>query len=530
MNGRQSKEKRQQHSVSPLPAALDDLDKHCDVAFWHRRGNVFKATGPSPYPFAHNSFYDVPMKTLETRSPYRILLVDDDQHLLQSMGAWLDDQGFQTFQATNRQTAEKHLAAHELDLALVDLRLGNEDGFEVLHHCKKHYPQVAVLLMTGYATVETGVEAVRAGAFDLLTKPLIDDEILVAFNRALSQQQVIEENEQLKTQLDKRFGRASIIGNDQRMQKTFDMVDNIADTKATVLITGESGTGKSLIARAIHQRSTRRKAPFIEIACGALPENLLESELFGHVAGSFTGATGNKEGKFKQAEGGTIFLDEIGTASPSMQVKLLRVLQELEFEQVGGSQTFKVDTRIILATNEDLSQAVAEGRFREDLYYRVNVINIELPSLRERVSDIPTLVRHFLDKVCEEESKSVEGFDAEALQALTSYDWPGNVRELQNIVERAVLLGKGPLLGVEDLPGHINSVRPAAIASSSAGKRQSLKEALEAPERQIILQCLRDNNWNRNETADQLGINRTTLYKKMKKLGLENPRTVLTEW
>jgi DNA-binding NtrC family response regulator len=470
------------------------------------------------------------MKTHETNSPYRILLVDDDQHLLQSMGAWLDEQGFHTMQATNCEAAEKHLASNPVDLALVDLRLGNEDGFEVLHHCKKHYPQVSVLLMTGYATVDTGVEAVRAGAFDLLTKPLIDDEILVAFKRALSQQQVIEENEQLKTQLDERFGRASIIGNDRRMQKTFDMVDNIADTKATVLITGESGTGKSMIARAIHQRSSRRKAPFIEIACGALPENLLESELFGHVAGSFTGATGNKEGKFKQAEGGTIFLDEIGTASPSMQVKLLRILQELEFEQVGGSETFKIDTRIILATNEDLSKAVAEGRFRQDLYYRVNVINIELPSLRERVSDIPTLTQHFLLKVCEEEGKNVEGFDAAALQALTSYGWPGNVRELQNIVERAVLLGKGPMLGVQDLPTHLSNGSPVSTTISAAGKRQTLKEALEGPERQIILQCLRENNWNRNETADELGINRTTLYKKMKKLGLENPRGVLTEW
>ena len=471
------------------------------------------------------------MKPQEKAKPYNILLVDDDQHLLQAMGSWLVDQGFKTFLAANCQTAERHLGNIEIDLALVDLRLGNEDGFDILRHCKKHYPQVVVLLMTGYATVDTGVEAIRSGAFDLLTKPLIDDEILLAMKRALSQQQVIEENEHLKTQLDERFGRASIVGNDRRMQKTFDMVDNIADTKATVLITGESGTGKSLIARAIHQRSTRRKAPFIEIACGALPENLLESELFGHVAGSFTGATTNKEGKFMQAEGGTIFLDEIGTASPGMQVKLLRVLQELEFEQVGGTETFKVDTRIVLATNEDLSKAVAKGRFRQDLYYRVNVINIELPSLRERVSDIPTLAQHFLMKVCEEEGKSVEGFDAAAIQALSSYEWPGNVRELQNIVERAVLLGKGPLLSTNDLPGHVieaNTTTTMTIAPT--GQRQTLKEALEGPERQIIMQCLRENNWNRNETADQLGINRTTLYKKMKKLGLENPRTVSMDW
>lgn len=456
---------------------------------------------------------------------HQILIVDDDQHLLQSMGMWLQEMGFKTYLAANQQIAEKHLSKQQIDLALIDLRLGQEDGMDVLKFCRKHYPNVVTLLMTGYATVDTGVEAIRAGAFDLLTKPLIDDEILLAFERALSQQQVIEENEQLKNQLDERYARQSIIGSDPRMQKIYDMIENIADTKATILVTGESGTGKSMIARAIHQRSSRRKGPFVEVACGALPENLLESELFGHVAGAFTGATANKIGKFKQACGGTIFLDEIGTASPAMQVKLLRVLQELTFEQVGGSETFKVDTRIILATNENLAKAVSEGRFREDLYYRINVINMELPSLRQRITDIPVLVRYFLLKICQEESKPVDGFDPQAMQALCSYHWPGNVRELQNIVERAVLLGTGPLLGVHDLPAHINTCISAPIQATPSGKtRPTLKEALEGPERQIILQCLRENGWNRNETADQLGVNRTTLYKKMKKLGLEDPR------
>jgi DNA-binding NtrC family response regulator len=463
--------------------------------------------------------------------PRNILLVDDDRHLLDSMGAWLMDQNYLVSLASNSDEAKKAIEKNKVDLALIDLRLGSEDGLALLKDLKSHHPHVVFLLMTGYATVDTGIEAIRAGAFDLLTKPLIDEEILIAFDRALSQQEVIEENEKLKTQLDKRFGRHNIIGNDPRMQKTFDMIDSIAETKATVLITGESGTGKSLIARAIHQRSDRRKAPFVEVACGALPENLLESELFGHVAGSFTGATGNKIGKFKQADGGTIFLDEIGTASPAMQVKLLRVLQELEFEQVGGTETFKVNTRIVLATNEDLSTAVAEGRFRQDLYYRVNVINIELPSLRQRTTDILVLAQHFLAKVCEEESKEIEGFDPVAINALQQYNWPGNVRELQNIVERAVLLGKGPHLGLQDLPSHITACTSDAITipAATGGKRQTLKEALEAPERQIILQCLRENNWNRNETADQLGVNRTTLYKKMKKLGLENPKAT-TQW
>jgi transcriptional regulator with PAS, ATPase and Fis domain len=259
----------------------------------------------------------------------------------------------------------------------------------------------------------------------------------------------------------------------------------------------------------------------VEIACGALPETLLESELFGHVAGAFTGAAGEKLGKFMQADGGTIFLDEISTASASMQVKLLRILQDFEFEQVGGSKTFRVDARVILATNEDLARAVAEGRFRQDLYYRVNVINIELPPLRERISDIPLLARHFLQSLCEDTGKDVGGFSDEALAALQRHHWPGNVRELQNVVERAVLLGKDRTVGVDDLPSSLTAGEPIA-ARPVAGR--TLKQALEDPERQIILDVLESNNWNRNQTADALGINRTTLYKKMKRLGLDHPR------
>jgi transcriptional regulator with PAS, ATPase and Fis domain len=296
----------------------------------------------------------------------------------------------------------------------------------------------------------------------------------------------------------------------------------VADTRATVLVTGESGTGKSMIARAIHRRSGRVKGPFVEVACGALPETLLESELFGHVAGAFTGAAGEKMGKFLQADGGTIFLDEISTASPAMQVKLLRVLQELKFEQVGGTKTFEVDVRVVLATNEDLSRAVAEGRFRQDLYYRVNVINIELPPLRSRASDIPTLAHSFLEQVREDSRREVTGFADDALATLERYQWPGNVRELQNVVERAVLLGKGPVITVADLPVEVRGSGPV-IVSAPVGQK-TLKEALEGPERQIIREVLESNGWNRNATADQLGINRTTLYKKMKRLGLEDSR------
>ena len=459
-----------------------------------------------------------------SNQPTRLLLVDDDQHLLQSMGSWLDSQGFAVQLASNIEQAKSCLQDSVFEVALIDLRLGEEDGFELLDHCRSSVPEMVSIIITGYATPDTGVEAMRRGAADLLTKPLIDDELLMAIERAMSQRKVIEENRDLRAKLDHKLDKSNIIGSDMRMQKIFDMIDNIADTKATVLITGESGTGKSLIARAIHQRSNRRDRPFVEVACGALPENLLESELFGHVTGSFTGATGNKEGKFQQAHGGTIFLDEIGTASPGLQVKLLRVLQEFEFEQVGGTKTFKTNTRVVLATNEDLEQAVAENRFRQDLFYRINVICLELPSLRERRSDIPTLATHFLKRICSEEGKSIEGFNRDAIEAMKDYKWPGNVRELQNIVERAALLGKGPELGVNDLPGHVSEwfVPVAAMETPVSGKRQTLKEALEGPERTIILQVLRENNWNRNETADQLGINRTTLYKKMKKLGLDD--------
>lgn len=450
-----------------------------------------------------------------------LLLVDDDRQVLDGMSDWLREKGFQVSEATSCREARALIDGASFDLVLADIRLQDGDGFDVLEHCRSRRPDTTVILITGYATAETGIEAIRAGAFDLLTKPLLDQELELAIDRALSQRKVIEENAKLKAQLDERFGMENVVGRDHRMLKTFDMIDSIADTRATVLISGESGTGKSLIARAIHRRSSRRDKPFVEVACGALPETLLESELFGHVAGSFTGATGDKTGKFKQADGGTIFLDEISTASPSMQVKLLRVLQELEFEPVGGTKTIHIDTRVILASNEDLARSVAAGRFRQDLYYRINVINIELPPLRSRLSDIPLLAEHFLTRIREETGKNVEGFSDEALAALQAYRWPGNVRELQNVVERAVLLGKSPSITLDDLPRDLTLAAPS-LPKPAAGR--TLKEALEGPERKIILETLQEHNWNRNATAEQLGINRTTLYKKMKRLGLETPR------
>lgn len=450
-----------------------------------------------------------------------LLLVDDDRHVLDSMAGWLREQGFQVDESSGYASAIQRLSQTKYDLVLADIHLEDGDGFDILAHCRATFPDMPVILITGYGTVDTAIEAIRAGAFDMLTKPLIDEELLVAIKRAFSQQQVLEENKTLKAQLDIRFGMSNVVGHDHRMLRMFEMIDSIADTKTTVLITGESGTGKSLVARAIHRASSRRDKPFVEVACGALPETLLESELFGHVAGAFTGATLDKSGKFMQADSGTIFLDEIGTASAGMQVKLLRVLQEFEFEQVGGMKTYNVDSRVILATNEDLANAVSEGRFRQDLFYRINVINVELPALRERISDIPLLADHFLKSVCEETGKQVDRFADSSMEVLQRYYWPGNVRELQNVVERAVLLGKGDVINVEDLPKELVSDAPVSVRPVTG---RTLKEALAGPERQIILDVLEQNNWNRNATADILGINRTTLYKKMKRLGLEEQR------
>ena len=466
----------------------------------------------------------------------RILLIDDDRRLAESMADWLRSLQFEVDIANGFASGRRAFEEQTYDLLLLDLRLEDGDGFELIPMSRKANPDCAILVLTGYATPSTAIEAVQAGAFDLLTKPLVDEELEHAIERALNQRTIEAENEKLKAQLDSRLGIEQILSHDYRMLKIFDVIESVADARASVLITGENGTGKSMIARAVHQRSNRASNPFVEVACGALPDNLLESELFGHVTGAFTGATTDKIGKFKQSDGGTIFLDEIGTASQAFQVKLLRVLQELQFEPLGGTVTETVDTRVILATNENLGQAVAKGEFRQDLFYRINVINIELPALRERPGDIPLLVDHFLRRVCDSAGREVQGFDREAMNLMQSYAWPGNVRELENVVERAVLLARGDVLSSTDLPPNMTGAStgsgPGVVASPgivSANESPSigtctLREALEEPERQIILQSLRVHNWNRAATADTLGINRTTLYKKMKRLGLDDPR------
>lgn len=449
-----------------------------------------------------------------------LLVVDDDRHISEAMADYLRGLGHRTETALTCQDALDRIAEYKFDVVICDVNLPDRDGFHLLETVARTRPEVCVILLTGYGTIESAVEAIRMGAFDYLTKPVIDDELNFSIQRALGQRQIVEENRRLKQQLDERFGISNIIGRDYKMTKLFDLIESVADTRTTVLILGENGTGKTITARALHQLSDRREKPFVEVACGALPDTLLESELFGHVAGAFTGATHDKIGKFLQANGGTLFLDEVGTASPSLQVKLLRVLQDREFEPVGGNKTHKVDVRLILATNEDLEEKVRRGEFRQDLFYRINVISVTQPPLRERIGDIPLLVDHYIQEINAQTAKHVKGFDEAAMQLLQRYYWPGNVRELVNVVERAVVLAKGPYIQVEDLPECVrrDHVETDGVAGRLAGG--NLKSALTHPERQLILEALEVNGWNRQDTARMLGINRTTLYKKMKKFDI----------
>jgi two-component system response regulator AtoC len=448
----------------------------------------------------------------------RILVVDDDEIILTSLSEFLRLEGHFVETAKAFREAAARLAAATFHLVIADVSMPEADGFELLKMVRNRYPDTAVIMVTGYGTIEDAVRAIKQGAADYLTKPIIDDEIKVRIERVLAQQSLTAEVRTLKNQLAERYSLGNIIGHDYKMVKVFDLVESVADTPTTVLVTGESGTGKSMVARAIHHRSNRRAGPFVEVACGALPETLLESELFGHVKGSFTGAVGDKAGKFKQADGGTIFLDEVSTATPALQVKLLRVVQELEFEPVGGSKTEHVDVRCILATNMDLADAVRDGKFRQDLYYRINVVSVHLSPLRDRLGDIPLLAEHFLKRHCERTSRHVVGFQDEALRALQMFDWPGNVRQLENVIERAVILTKTPTIGMDDLPEEIRAPRGKGGGN---GHGMPLKQALQLPEKDLILRALKTHQGSRQATAHALGINRTTLYKKMKRYGIE---------
>lgn len=445
-----------------------------------------------------------------------LLVVDDDRNICEAMADYLRSLGHRTETALSCRDALERIKEFKFEIVICDVNLPDQDGFHLLEWVRANAPDTEVILLTGYGTIESAVEAIRLGAFDYLTKPVIDDELNFSIQRALGQREIRAENQKLKQKLDEKFGLNNIIGRDYKMAKMFDLIESVSDTRTTVLILGENGTGKTITARAIHQLSTRRDQPFVEVACGALPDSLLESELFGHVQGAFTGANHDKEGKFLAANGGTLFLDEIATASPSLQVKLLRVLQDREFEPVGGNKTHKVDVRLVLATNEDLEEKVRLGEFRQDLYYRINVITITQPPLRERLGDIPLLVEHYLGDFNAQSGKRIHGIDDSAMQLLQRYDWPGNVRELVNVIERATVLAKSDIITAEDLP---EQFRRESDVKKFEGRLSggNLKNALANPERQIILDALEQNGWNRQDTARALGINRTTLYKKMKK-------------
>jgi DNA-binding NtrC family response regulator len=485
-----------------------------------------------------------------SKNPARVLVVDDDAIAAEALAEFLHREGYDTAHALSADEALAALAAADaaaasdepgaisagrpFNLVLSDVAMPGSDGLELLREITRRFPTVVVIMISGYGTIEQAVAAVRAGAVDFLAKPIVDKELKIALERALRQQALLAENRRLRDRLDDRFGLAAVVGSDHRMVRILDLVSAVAPSKTTVLMTGESGTGKSLIARAIHERSPRRDKAFVEISCGSIPETLLESELFGHAKGAFTGAYADKQGKFAAADGGTIFLDEINSAPASMQLKLLRVLQERRFEPVGSNRTVEVDVRVVLASNQPLETLVAEGRFRQDLYYRINVVTIELPPLRERADDIPVLAAHFLRQHAGELGKQIAGFSPEATAALVRYRYPGNVRELSNIVERAAVLTRGQTIALDDLPAHVIENAPGGAASRmSAGATggaasedapwipMALDEAMREPERRFLIKALKANDWNRQKTAEQLGINRTTLYKKMKDLGID---------
>ncbi|HLL90567.1 MAG TPA: sigma-54 dependent transcriptional regulator [Tepidisphaeraceae bacterium] len=473
---------------------------------------------------------------LQQNTPYkaRLLVLDEDRIMLQSLAGFLRREGYDVRTTDAADDALNILDSGQIDLLLADVNMPGLKPADFLRDVRRRFPHVVTVVITGYGSIEGAVAAVKNGAFEYLTKPIVDEELSVVVEKAARQQSLLFENQTLRNQLDLRFGLENIVGHDHRMLKVFDLVEAVADSRTTVLMTGESGTGKSLVARAIHHRSNRRDKPFVEIACGSLPEALLESELFGHVKGAFTGAIADKQGRFMAADGGTLFLDEINSASPAMQVKLLRVLQEKQFEPVGTTQTFTVDTRVVLASNVDLAKLVAEQKFRQDLYYRINVVNIRLPTLRERLSDIPLLANHFLRHFKKETGHEIVAFTDAAVAALQRYDWPGNVRELENAVERAVVLSRRPQIDVDDLPETIQDMlrppghrpSPHTSAGGPAGPDLGdnplpLESALELPERVIIQKALKRNAWNRQATAAELEINRTTLYKKMRKYRLD---------
>ncbi|MFT5121615.1 MAG: two-component system response regulator AtoC [Kiritimatiellia bacterium] len=443
-----------------------------------------------------------------------ILIVDDEKNTREGLSRALKSR-YNVVLADQGETALQALDVYPVDIVLSDVRMPGMDGMSLLKRILVRDPQPLCILLTAYGSVETAVEAMKNGAYDFLTKPVNLDHLDLLLKRALHAREIEAENLVLHQQLDTKYGLENMIGNSAVMHEVFETIKQVAPSRATVLIQGESGTGKELVARALHRLSPRSQSPFIPVHCAALSESLLPSELFGHEKGAFTNAMEQRKGRFELADHGTLFLDEIGEVDPSTQVKILRVLEERCFERVGGSQTVEVDVRLITATNKDLRQMVEDKAFREDLYFRLNVVLVQLPPLRERIGDIPTLAHHFVSTLAAENNKALEGITAEAIEALNAYHWPGNVRELRNVIERMVVLCRGDKLTLRDVPAEMK-------ASNGRGLVNPLTSgvSLEEAEQQMIMAALKANDNNRTRAAEQLGISRRTLHRKLNEYGL----------
>ncbi len=453
----------------------------------------------------------------------RILVIDDDTTGLTLLASILENQGYEVETATNGREGIQLIDGNRFDVVFTDLSMPEVDGIGVLEHLSASFPDTLCIILTGYGSIENSVAAMKKGAFDYITKPVKASELQLLVERALRFKRLETENTQLKRELKQKYCYSNIIGTSSAIQGIYELIDKVADTDGTILITGSSGTGKELIARAIHYGSSRSEKPLVVINCGAIPEELLESEIFGHEKGAFTGAHKSRVGRFEMASGGTIFLDEIGEMSPALQVKLLRVLQEQSFERVGGMKTIHVDVRIIAATNKDLVTAINEGSFREDLYYRLNVIPIKVPPLKQRKTDIPLLIDHFRQKFSNGNRQTIKGISSRAMDAMIAYDWPGNVRELENLVKRLSILCTNKRVDLDDLPETIQagSIPPTPAHQIVLDQDINLTDAVRQYEKDLILQALEKNDWVKSAAAKMLNINRTTLVEKIKKQNLE---------
>jgi DNA-binding NtrC family response regulator len=462
-----------------------------------------------------------------TETKTHLLLVEDEAALRLAVAEQLTDHGFIVAQAESGEQAVAALAEFAFDLVLTDLRLPGIGGAGVLDAALERYPDIIVIMMTGFGTVKDAVEAIKRGAADFITKPFQFDELLYTIATALEQRRLRSENAYLRSQLEARYRFEGLIGSSAAMRELFNVLEVVAATPSTILITGETGTGKELVARAIHHNSPRRDQRFVAINCGALPESLLEAELFGHVRGAFTGAVGNRAGRLEQANKGTLFLDEIGTMSTHLQTKLLRVLQEREFERIGDTRTTRIDVRVIAATNADLGKMVKEGAFREDLYYRLNVIPVQLPALRERREDIPLLVRHFVARLGGDldPPRGDVTVSQEAMRRMMAYEWPGNIRQLENTIERALALHRGGQIEVSALPDEVQASGQTSAAAPLAlpDHGLDLDEYVLQIERELIRLSLERTGGNKRQAAALLGLKRTTLVEKLKRLERAGP-------